>query len=216
LKQSLVFLKKNIVEAGKRAYMRSYAAAYDGNISARINQKSILITPAGINKGFMKEGDLVVIDMNGTVLSGKKKPSSEFRLHLQIYKERSEVQSVCHLHPPYATGFAAAGIVLDRYALTESEIILGAVPLIEYALPGSEELYKNLAPYLQNSNAFLLANHGVLTVGTDIFDAYNKMETLEHTAHIIFIARQLGNVKTLGIEEVKKLAALRNQYQKEE
>jgi len=212
LKQSLVFLKKNIVEAGKRAYMRSYAAAYDGNISARINQKSILITPAGINKGFMKESDLVVIDMNGTILSGKKKPSSEFRLHLQIYKERSDVQSVCHLHPPYATGFAAAGVVLDRYVLTESEIILGAVPLIEYALPGSEELSKNLTPYLQNSNAFLLANHGAVTVGTDVFAAYNTMETLEHTAHIVFIANQLGHLNTLNAKQAEELAVLGKKY----
>ncbi len=212
MKQSLASLKKNIVETGKRAYAHGYAAAYDGNISARINQKSVLITPTEISKGFMKASDLVVIDMNGTVLSGKKKPSSEFRLHLQIYKERSDVQSVCHLHPPYATGFAAAGIVLDRYVLTESEIFLGAVPLIEYALPGSEELSKNLAPDLQNSNAFLLANHGALTVGADIFDAYNNMETLEHTAHIIFIAKQLGHLNTLNAKQAEELAVLGKKY----
>ena len=103
MKQNLVSLKKNIIEAGKRAYARGYVASNDGNISSRIDKKHVLITPTGISKGFMKENDLIVVDMNGKVVSSKKKPSSEIQMHLQIYKERADVNSVCHLHPPYAT-----------------------------------------------------------------------------------------------------------------
>jgi L-fuculose-phosphate aldolase len=212
LKLSLVSLKKEILEAGKRAYARGYVASNDGNISARIDKKNILITPTGISKGFMKENDLIVVDMNGKVVSGKKKPSSEIQMHLQIYKERADVDSVCHLHPPYATGFAVAGIPLDQYVLQEVIITLGTIPLVPYGTTGTDELYKALLPLLQNYDAFLLANHGALTVGIDIFTAYNKMETLEHAAQIIFIAKQLGNVNTLNAEQVEKLNAPREKF----
>jgi L-fuculose-phosphate aldolase len=212
LKQSLVSLKKDIIEAGKRAYARGYVASNDGNISARIDKKNILITLTGISKGFMKENDLIVVDMNGKAVSGKKKPSSEIQMHLQIYKERADVNSVCHLHPPYATGFAVAGIPLDQYVLQEVILTLGTIPLVPYGTTGTEELYKALLPFLQNYDAFLLANHGALTVGTDIFNAYNKMETLEHVAQIIFIAKQLGNVNTLNAVQVEKLVSLRKKF----
>jgi L-fuculose-phosphate aldolase len=209
LKRSLGSLKNQIIEVGKRAYAHGYIAANDGNISARINKNHVLITPTGISKGFMKTSDLIVVDMNGKIVAGKKKPSSEIQMHLQIYKERMDINGVCHLHPPYATGFAVARIPLDRYILTEAEITLGNIPLIEYAMPGTEELSHKIIPFLRDSHAFLLANHGALTVGTNIFKAYNAMETLEHAAHIIFIARQLGNLNSLNEEQVKKLAVLR-------
>jgi L-fuculose-phosphate aldolase len=212
LKQSLVSLKKDIIEAGRRAYARGYVASNDGNMSARLDKKNILITPTGISKGFMKASDLIVVDMKANVVSGKKKPSSEIQMHLHIYKERSDVNSICHLHPPYATGFAVAGIPLDQYVLQEVIITLGTIPLVPYGTTGTEELYKPLLPLLQNYDAFLLANHGALTVGTDIFNAYSKMETLEHVAQIIFIAKQLGNVNTLNAEQVEKLIALRKKF----
>jgi L-fuculose-phosphate aldolase len=212
VKQSLLSLKKNIVEVGKRAYTHGYVASNDGNISARVDTKHILITPTSVSKGFMQTNDLIVVDMNGRVVSGKKKPSSEIQMHLQIYKERIDVNSVCHLHPPYATGFAVAGIPLDQYVLQEVVITLGTIPLVPYGTTGTEELYKPLLPLLQNYDAFLLANHGALTVGTDIFNAYYKMETLEHTAQIIFIAKQLGNVNTLNVEQVEKLITLRKKF----
>jgi L-fuculose-phosphate aldolase len=205
-------MKNNIIEAGERAYARGYVAANDGNISARIDKKHVLITPTGVSKGFMKASDLIVVDMNGKIVGGKKKPSSEIQMHLQIYKVRTDVNSVCHLHPPYATGFAVAGIPLDQDVLSEAAIVLGKVPLVEYGTPGSEELYSKLLLHLGNLDAFLLANHGALTVGTDVFDAYFRMETLEHYAHILFIAKQLGNVNTLNTEQVQKLAALREKY----
>jgi L-fuculose-phosphate aldolase len=205
-------MKNKIIEVGKRAYARGYIASNDGNISARIDTKHVLITPTGISKGFMKASDLIVVDMNGKIVSGKKKPSSEIHMHLQIYKEREDVNSVCHLHPPYATGFAVAGIPLDQYVLPEVVITLGTIPLVPYGTTGTEELYKPLLPLLQNYDAFLLANHGALTVGIDVFNSYYKMETLEHVAQIIFIAKQLGNVNTLNAEQVQKLVALRKKF----
>jgi L-fuculose-phosphate aldolase len=205
-------MKNNIIEAGKRAYVRGYVAANDGNISARIDKKHVLITPTGINKGFIKASDLIIVDMNGKIISGKRKPTSEIQMHLQIYKERTDVNSVCHLHPLYATGFAVAGIPLDQDVLSEAVIVLGKVPLVEYGTPGSEELYSKLLLHLRDSDAFLLANHGALTVGTDVFDAYNKMETLEHVAQIVFIAKQLGNLNILSAEQVQKLTVLREKF----
>jgi L-fuculose-phosphate aldolase len=212
LKQSLVSLKKNIIEAGKRAYARGYVASNDGNISARIDKKYVLITRTGISKGFMKTSDLIVVDMHGKIISGKRNPSSEIQVHLQIYKERADVNSVCHLHPPYATGFSVAGIPLDQDGLSEVIISLGNIPLVPYGTPGTEDFYKPLLPLLQRYDAFLLANHGALAVGTDVFNAYFKMETLEHYAHILFIAKQLGNVNTLNAEQVQKLTAQREKF----
>ena len=212
MNQSLVSLKKNIIEAGKRAYARGYVASNDGNISARVDKKYVLITPTGISKGFMKTSDLIVVDMHGKIISGKRNPSSEIQVHLQIYEERADVNSVCHLHPPYATGFSVAGIPLDQNNLSEVIISLGNIPLVPYGTPGTEDFYKPLLPLLQQYDAFLLANHGALAVGTDVFNAYFKMETLEHYAHILFIAKQLGNVNTLNAEQVQKLAALREKF----
>jgi len=205
-------LKKDILEVGRRTYIRGYVASNDGNISARLDRKHIFITPTGVSKGFMKPGDLITVDMNGKVVGGKKKPSSEIFMHLHIYKERPDVNSICHAHPPYATGFAVAGIPLDQYVLPEVIITLGTIPLVSYGTTGTEEFYKPLLPLLQEYDAFLLANHGALTVGSDVFSAYYKMEILEHYAHIIFIARNLGKVTTLKDEQVQKLIALRERY----
>lgn len=212
MKQRQISLTRDILEVGRRIYTRGYAASNDGNISARLDTKRILITSTGISKGFMKAGDLVVVDMNGRVVTGGKKPSSEIILHLQIYKARPDVNSVCHAHPPYATGFAVAGIPLDEYVLPEVIITLGTIPLVPYGTTGTEEFSAPLLPLLPGYDAFLLANHGALTLGTDVFKAYYKMETLEHFARITFISRSLGNVNILNDEQVHKLYAQREQY----
>jgi len=209
---NLFQVKNEIIEIGKRIYSRGYVASNDGNISARIDGKKILITPTGISKGFMKPDDLIIVDYNGKVLSGSKKPSSEINMHLQFYKEREDVQSVCHAHPPYATGFAVAGIPLDKCVLPEVVVTLGSIPLVEYGTPGTDEFTKPLIPLMKNYDAFMLANHGVVTVGKDILNAYHKMETVEHFANIIFIAQLLGSVNVLKEDEVKKLINLREKF----
>ncbi|TSA30469.1 MAG: class II aldolase/adducin family protein [Ignavibacteriales bacterium] len=212
MKQSLFTLKQDIVEVGKRMYARGYVASNDGNISARLDDNRFLVTPTGVSKGFMKPEDLIVVNIEGKVLSGIKKPSSEVFMHLQVYKDRPDVNSVCHAHPPYATGFAVAGIPLDKCVLPEVIITLGSIPLIEYGTPGTEELYRPATKLLKDYDAFLLANHGALTVGTDVINAYHKMETLEHFAQIAFVANQLGYLNTLNKEQVQKLKDQREKF----
>lgn len=212
MQQNLISLKNDIIVAGKRTYDRGYVASNDGNISARIDNDRVLITPTGVSKGYMKVEDLVVVDFNGKVISGTKKPSSEVFMHIQVYKDRPDINSVCHAHPPYATGFAVAGIPLDKCILPEVIVALGSVPLIEYGTPGTEEFYKPVVKLLKDYDAFLLANHGALTIGKDVLNAYHKMETIEHFAHIAFVAQQIGYVNTLNPEQVKKLIDLREKF----
>ncbi|HEX2962429.1 MAG TPA: class II aldolase/adducin family protein [Ignavibacteriales bacterium] len=212
MKQNITSLIKDILEAGKRTYDRGYVASNDGNISARIDKKSIIITPTGISKGFMKSSDLIIVDMDGKLLKGSRKPSSETFLHLQIYKNRPDVMSVCHSHPPYATGFAVAGISLDKMVLPEVIISLGIVPVVKYGTTGTDELYESIARHINDFDAFLLANHGALTIGSSVINAYHKMETLEHAAKIQFIAHQLGKVNSLTKKQAEKLISLRGKY----
>lgn len=209
MQKNLYSLKRDLVEAGRRVYNRGYVASNDGNISARVDEKRVIITPTGVSKGFMSAEDMVLVDMDGNVIDGRKKPSSEVFMHLRIYKERPDVNCVCHAHPPYATGFAVAGIPLTKCILPEVIIVLGGVPLAEYGTPGTDEFYQPVLKYLKNYDAFLLANHGALTIGKDIFNAYYKMETLEHYAHIAFVATQLGQLNTLNSEQTQKLFDIR-------
>jgi len=212
LENNIQLLRKEIIEAGKRVYDRGYVASNDGNISARIDDKRVLITPTGVSKGFMKMEDLIIVDMEGSLVSGDKKPSSETNMHLQIYKDRPEVNSVCHAHPPYSTGFAVAGIEMDKMTLPEVIISLGVIPIVEYGTTGTEELYAQIKKYILDYDALLLANHGALTVGTSVLNAYHKMETLEHAAKIQFIAQQLGKVNELNIKQTEQLLELRGKF----
>ncbi len=212
LKQDTQQLREELVEVGRRVYNRGYAAANDGNMSARLDDGTVLITPTRTSKGFMKTGDLIIIDMEGRLVEGDKKPSSESDFHLKIYRDRPDVMSVCHAHPPYATGFAVAGIPLDRMVLPEVIIRLGVVPIVGYGTPGHSDLYYQISKQLKDHDAFLLANHGALTVGYSVMDAYDKMETLEQAAMIQFVAMQLGKVNTLGKEEVDRLIPLRERF----
>ncbi len=209
MKQNLSKVKKDIIEVGRRAYLRGYVASNDGNFSTRLDAQRVLITPTGISKGFMKPIDLVIIDMIGNVVSGKRKPSSEIYTHLQIYKNRPDVMSICHLHPPYSTAFAITHQKLDQPVLSEVIISLGNIPIVEYSTPGSVELSHALEPLLSNHNVFLLANHGALTLGKNAFDAYFKMEILEHYAHIMYIVKIIGNPVPIEPNQIKRLEDMR-------
>jgi L-fuculose-phosphate aldolase len=210
--KSIYQLKKEIVDVGRRTYERGYVASNDGNISARVDDKKVLITPTGVSKGFMSAEDLVLVDYDGNVLSQSKRPSSEVFMHLRIYKERSDVNSVCHAHPIHATGYAVAGLSLEKCVLPEVIIVLGGIPLVKYGEPGTDEFFKPVLDYLPNHDAFLLQNHGALTIGSDVLSAYHKMETLEHFAHISFVAQQLGGVHTLPKDDVERLIDARTRY----
>ena len=205
-------LKKLFVDLGRRIWERNYVAANDGNMTIRLNDNEILITPTGISKGFMTTDMIIKVDYNGKVISDstKYRPSSEMLMHLNIYKERPDVNAVVHAHPPFATSFAVAGIPLNKCVLPEAIITMGAVPIAKYGLPSTNELPDSIRPHLKNNDVVLLENHGALTLGTDLLSAYYKMETLEHTASVISKAIQLGNLGVLSESERDKLMALRS------
>ena len=212
MEKKLSTLKEEILEAGRRVYSKGFVASTDGNISARIDDKRILITPTGVCKGFMNPEDLIIVDLDGKLIEGNGRPSSETGMHVGIYKDRSDVNSVCHTHPPYATAFAVAGIPLDKMALQEVIIVLGKIPIVEYATTGTEDLYKSISGYIPKFDALLLANHGAVTMGSDVLNAYYKMETLEHSAKIQFIAGQMGNINTLNKDQIEKLMSVREKF----
>lgn len=214
MEKNIKKIKDDIIEIGKRIWTRGYVAANDGNISVKINDEEILTTATGISKGFMTEEMIILCDIDGNVKeqNGKYRPSSEVKMHLEVYKERPDIKSVVHAHPPYATSFAVAGIPLNKCVLPEAIIVLGAVPLAPYGLPSTMEIPEKIKPFLQKSDAILLENHGALTLGSDLFSAYHKMETLEHTANIVWKAIQLGNVNVLPEAERDRLMTLRERF----
>jgi L-fuculose-phosphate aldolase len=199
-----------IVEAGKRLYQKGLVASNDGNISVRLNENEILITPTGVCKGDMSPDQMLKVDMNGIVISGFMKPTSEIKMHLAVYRNRSDVKAIVHAHPPKATAFAVAGKTLDKITLPEVIFSLGAVSMAEYGTPSTDEIPKAIEKHIGSSDAILLANHGALTVGISVMDAYYKMETLEHFASISLYARLLGGERVLDQKETEKLFKVRS------
>jgi L-fuculose-phosphate aldolase len=209
---SVESLRADIVEIGRRMYARGYTASNDGNISVRMGPDRLLMTPKSVCKGFMTPDMMCVTDLNGTKISGDRDPSSEALMHLEVYRQRPDVNAVVHAHPPIATGFAVAGIPLDRAVLAEVLTTLGSIPLAEYATPSTSELPDAIRKYVKAHDGMLLANHGALTIGTDLYSAYYKMETIEHFAHISLVARMLGRENLISREEVMRLQELRGTY----
>jgi L-fuculose-phosphate aldolase len=205
-------LRADIVEVGRRLYARGYTASNDGNISLRLDASRLLMTPTSVCKGFMTVDMMCITDLDGKKIAGDRNPSSEMQMHLEVYRQRPEVQAVVHAHPPIATGFAVAGIPLDRAVLAEVVTTLGSVPIAEYATPSTKELPEAVRKYVKVHDGMLLANHGALTLGADVFAAYYKMETIEHFAKISLVARMLGGERLLSREEVTRLEKLRGSY----
>jgi L-fuculose-phosphate aldolase len=205
-------LRVDIVEIGRRLYARGYTASNDGNISARLDDKRLIMTPRSVCKGFMTPEMMCITDLDGVKLAGERDPSSEMQMHLEVYRQRPDVKAVVHAHPPIATGFAVAGIPLDRAVLAEVVTTLGSVPIAEYATPSTRELPEAVRKYVKAHDGMLLANHGALTLGADLFSAYYKMETIEHFANISLVARMLGGERLLSREEVFRLQGLRGSY----
>ena len=205
-------LRADIVEVGRRMYARGYTASNDGNISVRVGADRLLMTPKSVCKGFMTPDMMCITDLDGRKLQGDRDPSSEMLMHLEVYRQRPDVKAVVHAHPPIATGFAVAGIPLNRAVLAEVLTTLGSIPIAEYATPSTKELPEAVRRYVKAHDGMLLANHGALTLGADLFSAYYKMETIEHFAKISLVARLLGNENLLAREEVVRLQELRGTY----
>jgi L-fuculose-phosphate aldolase len=197
---------------GRRLYAHGYTASNDGNISVRLDDSRLLMTPKSVCKGFMSADMMCITDLEGRKLQGDRDPSSEMKMHLEVYRQRPDAKAVVHAHPPIATGFAVAGIPLDRAVLAEVVTTLGSVPIADYATPSTNELPEAVRKYVKTHDGMLLANHGALTLGADLFAAYYKMETIEHFAKISLVARLLGGERLLSREEVFRLQGLRGMY----
>jgi len=201
-----------IVEYGRLLHQNRFVAATDGNLSVRLDENRLLVTPTCISKGRMRASDMVIVDTNGKRLAGKRRVSSEIGMHLLIYRLRPDVQGIVHAHPPTATGFAASGYGLNRPLVCEVVVGLGSIPLARYGTPGTPELTGALEPLIPDHDAILMANHGVVTFGSSLESAYMKMETVEHFAKIALVSHLLGNEQPLGEKEVQKLHEVRHRY----
>jgi len=207
-------IKKQICEMGKRIYDKGMVAANDGNISFKISDNEFLCTPTGVSKGFMTPDYICRIDGEGNILhaNGSFKPSSEIKMHLRVYAMRPDIKAVVHAHPLYATGFAIAGIPLDKPIISEAVLSLGTVPIAPYGTPSTSEIPDAITPFLQKHEAILLANHGALTYADSLIEAYLKMESVEFYAQLLFIAEQLGGAKEIPAEKIEKLYEIKGQY----
>lgn len=192
-------IKQSICDIGHRMWQLGFVAANDGNISVKLDNDTFLTTPTGVSKSVLTPDMIIKVNTDGDVLetSGGFKPSSEFKMHLRCYKERPDITAVVHAHPPTATGFAVAHIPLDDYSMSEAVTFLGSVPVAPYATPSTDEVPESIAPFLASHDAILMGNHGALTVGIDLTQAYFRMETLEHFAKVSLVARQLGGAVEL-------------------
>ncbi len=203
------FLRKELVETCKRMYQRGFIAATDGNVSIKVNENRILFTPSGICKGFLEPDQIIVTDKTGNKIAGKGKVTTEIFMHLAAYQERPDINAVVHGHPPTTIAFTFANIDFEKYLLPEVVITLGSIPVIPYELTGTYELASGIKPFIKNADAVVLEKHGVVAVGKDVFDAYYKLEKVEHNAHIFYMAKQLGNIYPLTNEQLKDLHILR-------
>ena len=200
--------RKLICEIGKLLYDRNYVVSSDGNVSVRLDEDRVLATPTMTCKGRMTEDSLAVPDMDGKPLTDKK-ASSELAMHLLIYKERPDIKAVCHAHPPHGTAFAVAGLAIDKPILSEVILTLGCVPLTDYGTPSTNELTEAMRPFVKHHNALLMANHGAVAYGEDLWQAFDRLETLEHTAKIAILAKTLGGANDLPKDAIEKLINIR-------
>jgi L-fuculose-phosphate aldolase len=204
--------KNDIIEICRRVHSNGWVAANDGNVSIRLGPNEVLCTPTGMSKGYLQCDQLIKVDMEGNKLAGELEPSSEIKMHLDVYKNKEGVNSVVHAHPPIATGFAASGIRLDECIMPEIIIGLGSIPTAKFGTPSTMEIPESIRPYLKNYDVYLLENHGALSVGKDVFQAYYRMESLELFAKINLVARMLGNINVLSEDNAKKTIEVRKKF----
>jgi L-fuculose-phosphate aldolase len=205
-------IKQDICEIGRRIYEKGFAAANDGNITVRISDNEVLCTPTMHSKGFLKPDDICLIDMTGKQLAGRKKRSSEALLHLEIYKQRKDIKSVVHCHPPHATAFAVAREPIPQCVLPEVEVFLGDIPITKYETPGGQAFADTVLPFVDKTNVIILANHGTVSFGEDVERAYWWTEILDAYCRILMLAKQLGNVSYFNEEKERELLALKAKW----
>ena len=208
-------LRREMIRVGQLIWERGFVAATDGNLSVRLGANRLLVTASGVSKGFLSDDDLVLIRPDGEPLSSYRgrdsRPSTEIAMHLEVYRQRPDVRAVIHAHPPLATAFSIAGVSLARCVIPEVIVTLGGIPTAEYATPGTAEVPESIQQAIRDYDAMILAHHGSLTVGETLWEAYLRLEKVEHTAQITLAAQQLGQVNTLSPQAVEKLAEKRRE-----
>ena len=200
-------IKSEIIEYGKLAGIKNFPPGYSGNFSARFEDK-ILITSSGSSNGYLSEDELVLIDYNGNLVDGNKKPSSEKMLHVEFYKQRPDVNYIIHVHAPYLSSFACCHIPLDEPIMAENVFYFGEIPLAEYGLPSSMDLVEKTAKYFKDYDAVLMANHGFIVGDKTIKDAFLKLELAESYAQVVFNTKMMGGAVLLtqkGVDEINSL-----------
>lgn len=200
--------KSDLVRFCHKVYANRFVAATDGNLSVRLPDRTILVTRSKVCKGEVNADDIIHCDADGNARFSKVKLSTEFRMHVEIYKARPEVNAVVHCHPPHATAFASSNDSLDIPVFPEVILGIGRIPLCDYATPSTGEMTASMAPYLGYANVFLLRNHGAVSAGETLEEAYFRMEKLEHTAEILLYAKQLGGPARLSREELDRLYSI--------
>ncbi len=202
-------IRREICDIGRRLYARGFAAGNDGNISYRLSENSVLCTPTLICKGFMREDDLCIVDLEGRQRSGQRKRTSEILLHLEIYKADASIKSVVHCHPPHATAFGVARLDIPTCVLPEVEIFLGVTPRSDYETPGGQSFAETVRPFVGTANTIVLSNHGTVSWGVSVEQAYWKTEILDAYCRILLLARQLGHVERLPLPKMNELLDLK-------
>src|SRR6266702_3133420 len=202
-------IKLEICDIGRRLYAKGFAAANDGNITYRLNDREILCTPTMVSKGFLKPEDICKVDYEGKQLAGTRKRSSEILLHLAVYKNRPDVHSVVHCHPPHATAFAVAHEPIPKCVLPEVEVFLGEVPISIYETPGDNRFAETILPFVKDCNTIILANHGTVTFGPDLEKAYWNSEIIDAYCKILMLAKSLGRVNYFTEQQTGELLALK-------
>jgi L-fuculose-phosphate aldolase len=202
-------LKEQICEIGRRLYAKGFAAANDGNITVRLNENEVLCTPTMVSKGYMKPEDVCKVDLEGKQLAGTRKRTSEVLLHLAVYKQRPDVKACVHCHPPHATAFAVAQEPIPKCVLPEVEVFLGEVPIAQYETPGTQKFAETIVPFVRDCNTIILANHGTVTFGPTLENAYFNTEIIDAYCKILILARQLGRVNYFSDQQTRELLELK-------
>jgi L-fuculose-phosphate aldolase len=197
--------RQQIVEYGRRIYQRNFVGGSEGNVSVRFDLSRIMITPSGKCLGYLKPSDMVVLSAGGRKISGRHQQSSEYQLHLSIYHHRQDINAICHAHPIYATALAVTGSPIEKVYLPEFVMCVGVVPLIEYASPGTAEIFEKMTDQIDDHNVFLLQNHGLIALGHNIEEAFNRLEIIERYAYILFVANQSGTPREIPDKLVRLL-----------
>ncbi len=200
-------LRRDLVEVCRRLHERNLIGAGEGNVSCRLGRNRLLVTPSGVHKGFLRPADLLVVGLDGARVRGRGRPSTELRMHLAAYAARPDVGAVVHAHPITAVAFTVAGVEPPNDLLPEAVLVLGKVAVAPFATPGTDEVPRSLAPLWAHHQVLLLERHGALSLGGDLFQALDRLETLERVCQVALAARLLGSCKPLGAEAVEKVVA---------